>query len=316
MEKLNVTLIEPRFKHPTIFKHFDELAEGKSLIIHNDHDPKPLYYQMKAEKGNVFSWEYLTNGPEFWEVKITKVAFINGSETIGEIVAKDYRKAEVFRKFGLDFCCGGKKTLEKACEKKGLDVVEVKTALQEIERQVSNTTEDYASWELDFLADYIVNKHHKYVENAHPMLYEFSQKVARVHGDRHPEVIEIDNYYMAVAEELNHHMHKEEMILFPYIKELVTSKRTNTPLTPAPFGSIQNPINMMEEEHLSAGGNMDNIKALSNNFTPPDDACNSYRVLFAKLKEYEFDLHHHIHLENNILFKKAVDLEKELLNTL
>lgn len=118
MEKLNVTLIEPRFKHPTIFKHFDELAEGKSLIIHNDHDPKPLYYQMKAEKGNVFSWEYLTNGPEFWEVKITKVAFINGSETIGEIVAKDYRKAEVFRKFGLDFCCGGKKTLEKACEKK------------------------------------------------------------------------------------------------------------------------------------------------------------------------------------------------------
>jgi regulator of cell morphogenesis and NO signaling len=95
---------------------------------------------------------------------------------------------------------------------------------------------------------------------------------------------------------------------------LVNAKRNNLPLETPPFGTIQNPINMMEEEHLSAGGNMDKIKELSNNFTPPDDACNSYRVLFAKLKEYEFDLHHHIHLENNILFKKAVDLENELLN--
>lgn len=314
MKNLDVTLIEPRLKHPTIFKHFDELGQGESLLIHNDHDPKPLYYQMIAEKGNIFTWEYVLNGPEFWEVKITKQTSSNTSDTIGEMVAKDYRKAEVFRKFGLDFCCGGKKTLEKACEKKGIDLSEIKTALAEVEAQVTNSTEDYNSWELDFLADYIVNKHHKYVENSHPMLYEFSQKVARVHGDRHPEVIEIAHYYLEVAEELNNHMHKEEMILFPYIKELVNAKRNNLQMSTPPFGTIQNPINMMEEEHVSAGGNMDKIKELSNNFTPPDDACNSYRVLFAKLKEYEFDLHHHIHLENNILFKKAIELELELLN--
>ena len=315
MEKLDVTVIEPRFKHPTIFEHFDALSGGQAFIIHNDHDPKPLYYQLIAERGQIFNWEYLLEGPDFWEVKITKLNDGEKSETIGEMVASDYRKAEVFRKFGLDFCCGGKKTLEKACEKKGLDVVEVKKALKAVEDDFTTNTEDYNSWELDFLADYIINKHHKYIENSHPMLFEFSQKVARVHGSRHAEVVDIAHYYNEVAEELQLHMHKEEMILFPYIKELAIAKRNGTPMERPQFGSIQNPINMMEAEHESAGGNMEKIRELSNNFTPPEDACNSYRVLFAKLKEYEADLHHHIHLENNILFKKAIELEKELFNS-
>jgi regulator of cell morphogenesis and NO signaling len=315
MEKLDVTVIEPRFKHPTIFEHFDALSGGQAFIIHNDHDPKPLYYQMIAERGQIFNWEYLLEGPDFWEVKITKLNDGEKSETIGEMVASDYRKAEVFRKYGLDFCCGGKKTLEKACEKKGLDVVEVKKALKAVEDDFTTNTEDHNSWELDFLADYIINKHHKYIENSHPMLFEFSQKVARVHGSRHAEVVDIAHYYNEVAEELQLHMHKEEMILFPYIKELAIAKRNGTPMERPQFGSIQNPINMMEAEHESAGGNMEKIRELSNNFTPPEDACNSYRVLFAKLKEYEADLHHHIHLENNILFKKAIELEKELFNS-
>ena len=315
MEKLDVTVIEPRFKHPTIFEHFDALSGGQAFIIHNDHDPKPLYYQLIAERGQIFNWEYLLEGPDFWEVKITKLNDGEKSETIGEMVASDYRKAEVFRKFGLDFCCGGKKTLEKACEKKGLDVVEVKKALKAVEDDFTTNTEDYNSWELDFLADYIINKHHKYIENSHPMLFEFSQKVARVHGSRHAEVVDIAHYYNEVAEELQLHMQKEEMILFPYIKELAIAKRNGTPMERPQFGSIQNPINMMEAEHESAGGNMEKIRELSKNFTPPEDACNSYRVLFAKLKEYEADLHHHIHLENNILFKKAIELEKELFNS-
>lgn len=315
MEKLDVTVIEPRFKHPTIFEHFDALSGGQAFIIHNDHDPKPLYYQLIAERGQIFNWEYLLEGPDFWEVKITKLNDGEKSETIGEMVASDYRKAEVFRKFGLDFCCGGKKTLEKACEKKGLDVVEVKKALKAVEDDFTTNTEDYNSWELDFLADYIINKHHKYIENSHPMLFEFSQKVARVHGSRHAEVVDIAHYYIEVAEELQLHMQKEEMIFFPYIKELAIAKRNGTPMERPQFGSIQNPINMMEAEHESAGGNMEKIRELSKNFTPPEDACNSYRVLFAKLKEYEADLHHHIHLENNILFKKAIELEKELFNS-
>lgn len=312
METLNVTLIEPRFKHTTIFDKFDLLKEEEEFIIRNDHDPLPLYQQLIAEKGQTFEWVYLLSGPEIWEVKIKKLKIGEKAETIGQMVVNDYRKAEVFRKFGIDFCCGGKITLEQACKKKGLDITEVREELSRIEEKNGSKNENYDSWELDFLADYIVNKHHAYVKESHPILSELSQKVARVHGDKHPELLQIANDYLEVSEELNMHMHKEEMILFPYIKKLVESKKEGLPLEMPPFGSIANPINMMESEHIAAGEVTERMKVMSNNFTPPDGACNSYRVLFSKLKEYEADLHHHIHLENNILFKKAIDLEKEL----
>lgn len=314
MYTIDVTVIEPRLKHPTIFEHFDQLGDSEFVIIHNDHDPKPLYYQLLAERGRTFEWEYLMNGPEIWEVRITRLPSGTLPTTIGEMVAKDFRKAEVFRKYGLDFCCGGKKTLNQACEKKGIDVLKVEAELRAIDERNDRAQEDYDSWDLDFLADYIVNKHHKYITDSHPMMLEFSEKVARVHGHRHPELVEIDAYFNAVVDELNMHMHKEEMILFPYIKELAKSKRSGEQLERPAFGTIQNPINMMEAEHVSAGENMEKIKELSDNFTPPADACNSYRVLFSKLKEYEQDLHQHIHLENNILFIKAVKLEEELFN--
>lgn len=312
MEVINVTLIEPKFKHPVIFEKFDTLLANEEFVIHNDHDPKPLYYQLLAERGQTFDWEYLINGPEVWEVKISKLKEGAKPETIGQMVVKDYRRAEVFRKFGLDFCCGGKKTLTQACEKKGIDVVAVKEALNKIDAQTSAQIDNYDAWELDFLADYIVNKHHTYVKESHPMIFEFSQKVARVHGDRHPELIQLANDYIEIAEELTMHMQKEEMILFPYIKKLVAAKKSGEEIERPPFGSIENPINMMEKEHTAVGEISERMKEMSNHFTPPEDACNSYRVLYAKLNEYDIDLHHHIHLENNILFKKALDLESEL----
>ena len=311
MTTIDVTVLEPRLKHPTIFEQFDLLNADEAFVIHNDHDPKPLYYQMIAERGQIFEWEYLLSGPEIWEVRITRLNEGEKPVTIGELVAADFRKAEVFKKYGIDFCCGGKKTLNQACEKKGIDVLKVQDELNAIDASLEADTNNYNDWDLDFLADYIVNKHHKYVTDSHPILFELSAKVARVHGDRHPELIEIANYFNEVAEELNFHMQKEEMILFPYIKELFKAKREGRiPEKPA-FGTIKNPIDMMEAEHLSAGGNMEEIKKLSNDFTPPVDACNSYRVLFGKLNEYDKDLHHHIHLENNILFVKAIALEKE-----
>lgn len=313
METLNVTVIEPRLKHPTIFEKFDALEGGEAFVIHNDHDPKPLYYQLIGERGETFEWEYLLNGPEIWEVKISKLKTGETPSSIGELVASDYRKAEVFSKFGLDFCCGGKKSIKEACEEKGLDTVEVERALKAVEDEPQSNETDVSNWELDFLADYIVNTHHKYVENALPMLDEFSSKVARVHGNSHPEVVLIAEHYNLVANELRAHMPKEEQILFPYIKEMVAAKKQGTDLNPAGFGSIANPIKMMEDEHTSAGENMEKIRDLSSDFTLPEDACSSYGVLFGKLEEFEKDLHRHIHLENNVLFKKAIELEKELL---
>lgn len=313
METLDVTVIEPRLKHSTIFEKFDALSGGQAFVIHNDHDPKPLYYQLIGERGEVFDWEYLLNGPEIWEVKITKLNTGEKPASIGELVASDFRKAEVFRKFGLDFCCGGKKSIKEACKEKGLDITEVEKELKAVDNKPKVREDDFNNWELDFLVDYIINTHHKYVLEAIPMLDEFSSKVARVHGESHPEVVLIAEHYNAVANELKAHMPKEEQILFPYIKEMVESKKQGAILNPAGFGTIENPIRMMESEHISAGENMEKIHQLSNSFTPPVDACNSYRVLFGKLEEFEQDLHRHIHLENNILFPKAIALEKELL---
>lgn len=234
--------------------------------------------------------------------------------TIGELVASDWRKAQVFKKYGIDYCCGGKRTVAEACEKKGIDAGLVARELQEVEDKPLDATVHFDRWELDFLVDFILNNHHKYVREAIPFLEELAGKVSRVHGDNHPELFEIERHIQRVIEELTLHMHKEEMILFPYIKKIVAVKKSNSTLDLPPFVTISNPIHMMEAEHESAGYNMKAIEDLSNNFNPPADACMSYQVLFAKLAEFQKDLHQHIHLENNILFPKAIKLEEALLS--
>ena len=308
---LNVTLLEPRQKHPTIFVRFDELAEGESLTIHNDHDPKPLYYQLLGERGNIFTWEYLEQGPESWKVKISKRMSSESEETLGQIVATDLRKAKIFKKYGLDFCCGGKKTVKQACAEKGLDVTTIEQELQQADKMPASRPLPYGDWSLDFLADYIVNTHHSYVNKNLPDIKAYSEKVRKVHGDHHPELIRINQLVQEVFIELTSHMAKEEKVLFPYIKELVASSKNTQPLHAAAFGTVQNPINMMEMEHEMVGKNLEEIRELSNNYLLPEDACASYSLLYRMLDEFEEDLHLHIHLENNILFPKALEMEKQ-----
>jgi regulator of cell morphogenesis and NO signaling len=309
---LNVTLLEPRQKHPTIFVRFDELAEGESLTIHNDHDPKPLYYQLLGERGNIFNWEYLEEGPEWWRVRISKKISGENDETLGQIAAKDLRKAQVFKKYGLDFCCGGKKTVKEACAEKGLDVTKVEKELQQADTLPSSRPIPYGDWSLDFLADYIVNTHHSYVHKTLPDIKAYAEKVMRVHGNRHTELLRIHQLVEEIYAELMAHMVKEEKVLFPYIKELVAAKNNTQPLHAAAFGTVQNPINMMEMEHELVGKNLEEIRQLSNNYLLPEDACASYSLLYRMLDEFEEDLHLHIHLENNILFPKALEIEKKL----
>ncbi|HLF46010.1 MAG TPA: iron-sulfur cluster repair di-iron protein [Chitinophagaceae bacterium] len=311
---LNVTLLEPRQKHPTIFFHFDELAEGESLTIHNDHDPKPLYYQLLGERGNIFTWEYLEEGPEWWKVKISKKISGENEDTLGQIAAKDLRKAQVFKKYGLDFCCGGKKTVKEACAEKGLDVTKVEQELQQADKMPLSRPIPYGGWSLDFLADYIVNTHHSYVRKNLPDITAYAQKVMKVHGAHHPELIPINQLVSEINAELNVHLVKEEKVLFPYIKALVAAKEGTQPLQTTHFGTVQNPINMMEMEHELVGKNLEKIRQLSNNYILPEDACASYSLLYRMLDEFEEDLHLHIHLENNILFPKALEIEKQLNN--
>lgn len=311
METIDVTLIEPRKKHPTIFFKFDSLPVNETLVIENDHDPKPLYYQLVAERGQIFTWEYLENGPERWVVKITKTKADDDGEKVGEMVAKDFRKAQVFEKFGIDFCCGGKKSLRKACEESNANITEVKAELEKLDKQSTESAKKETELSQKELVALIVNKHHSYVKESNPFLRQFTNKIATVHGDRHPELIEIKSLFEDIANELDNHMFKEEQILFPYIEELENAENEKRAAQPAPFGTVENPINMMESEHDTAGEILRKIKSLSNDYTPPADACNSYRITYAKLKEYENDLHIHIHLENNILFPRAIAMEKK-----
>lgn len=311
---LNVTLLEPRQKHPTIFARFDTLNDGESLIIHNDHDPKPLYYQLLGERGNTFTWEYLEQGPEWWDVRISKNITGAKEETLGEIAAKDLRKAQIFKKHGLDFCCGGKKTVKQACADKGLDVTKIEYELQQADKNFSTRPLPYNDWSLDFLADYIVNTHHSYIKKSLPDIRTYGSKVARVHGTRHPELLAIYQLVEAISAELSAHLVKEETVLFPYFKELVASEKRSQRLQHPHFGTVQNPINMMELEHETVGKNLAEIRTLSNHYALPEDACASYSLLYRMLDEFEDDLHVHVHLENNILFPQALALEKKLSN--
>jgi len=312
IDTLDVTTLEPRHKHPRIFEIYDSLVPGQAFIINNDHDPKPLYYQLLAERGQTFSWEYLENGPELWKVKISKEDGQSSEETIGEMVTKDYRKAQVFKSFGIDFCCGGKKTISEVCKTKGIDAAEVEAALAFIQDEPSSGQNDYLNWSLSFLSDYIINTHHQYVKENTAFIKELANKVAKVHGDHHPEAIRIAYIFSHVADDLILHLKKEEQILFPYIKELVAVQTNGGIMEGSTFGNVTNPIQIMEAEHEQAGEALQTIRDLSNNFKLPEDACNSYMILYKKLDEYENDLHRHVHLENNVLFPKAILLEEQL----
>ncbi|MFM8450745.1 MAG: iron-sulfur cluster repair di-iron protein [Haliscomenobacter sp.] len=229
-------------------------------------------------------------------------------QTVGSVVAEDYRTAVVFKQYGIDFCCGGGRSLEETCRSKGIAVEEVQEKLesvQQLEKQPDRL--DFADWSLVLLSTYIEEKHHRYVRQVLPGISEFALKVARVHGQRHPETVEIWTCWQALAEELSAHLRKEEQVLFPYVRLL---ESTNPPA--APFGSVANPIAMMTQEHESAGALMENIRVLSSHFSPPEDACVTYRVLYQLLAEFESDLHQHIHLENNLLFPKALAQQQQV----
>lgn len=232
------------------------------------------------------------------------------SATIGSFVAQDYRAATVFQKYGIDFCCKGGRTIEEVCDNKKLNADKLLAELNEAMKGSGSQTIDYQSWPLDLLADYIEKKHHRYIEQTTPAIKQFLDKLCKVHGSRHPELFEINHEFNASAGELAAHMKKEEMILFPFIRKMANAQYSGEPMPRPGFGSVQNPIEMMKHEHSVEGERFEKIASLSSNYTAPEDGCTTYRVAYALLKEFENDLHLHIHLENNILFPKAVEMEE------
>ncbi len=227
-------------------------------------------------------------------------------KTVGEIVTDDIRMANVFKKHGLDFCCGGGVTVQSACENSGVDLSKVLLDLEAVIGD-SEKDENYKSMALDELVDHIYNSHHTYIYENGPITAEFINKVARVHGERHPETVEIAKLFNDLMQDLHQHMMKEEQILFPFIKKLIEHGNQGGAF-------VNGPISVMIAEHDTAGDILKKMSALSNGYEPPSDGCNTYRAAYANLKALEDDIHYHIHLENNILFPRSIELEEQLLD--
>ena len=230
---------------------------------------------------------------------------------VGAFVAEDFRTAAVFTQYGIDFCCRGNRSLEEVCEKNGILTSELVERLENVLNAKTDQSIDYRSWPLDLLIDYIEKKHHRYVEEKSPIIKQFLDKLCKVHGERHPELFEVNKLFTASVGELAQHLKKEELVLFPFVKKLLKAKESNIPLEAPGFGTVKNPIAMMMQEHDNEGVRFRQIDAITDGYTPPADGCNTYKVAFAMLQEFEQDLHLHIHLENNILFPAAEKLESE-----
>jgi regulator of cell morphogenesis and NO signaling len=240
---------------------------------------------------------------------------ISKETIIGAIVAEDYRTAGVFEQAGIDFCCNGGRTVEVACRESQVAAESLVMQLQQVmdaSPREEDPGRDYNSWPLDLLADFIEKKHHRYVSVQTPLIQAFLDKIVRVHGGRHRELAEIKMHFDACAGELAVHMKKEELLLFPYIRKMVQAGERGGEPVSAPFGTVGQPIQAMMQEHDAEGARFRRIRKLSGGYAVPEDACNTYRAAFAALQEFEGDLHLHIHLENNILFPRALELEQRL----
>src|SRR5690606_8969698 len=231
---------------------------------------------------------------------------------VGAVVADNFRAADVFKKYGIDFCCGGNITIAEAAEKANGPVDDLLESLNAATAQKDLESDLLQRLELDALADYIVERHHAYVSKNIKSKPPYLEKLAQVHGDRHPELYKVRELFAHAAEAIMSHISKEEAILFPRIRQLVAAKHQGSTPPPSPFGSIANPISAMHKEHDDEGERFRLISELTNGYTVPQDGCNTYRVGLAKLHDFENDLHRHIHLENNILFPRAIELEKNL----
>jgi regulator of cell morphogenesis and NO signaling len=229
---------------------------------------------------------------------------------VGQLLNERLGRARIFERLGIDGCRDGRKPLDRVCQEKGLDLNEVLQALETCDAEAGTDDRgDWAGTPLGELADHIVTTHHDYLRRELPRLARHVERVARVHGNRHPELREVREVFAALKEELELHILKEEKVLFPMIGRLESA-----PEVPRfDCCSINHPIHVMEHEHDAAGAALARLRELTGGYMPPDDACNTYRVMLAGLADLEADMHQHIHKENHHLFPRASAVEAELL---
>jgi len=235
---------------------------------------------------------------------------LTATKTVGEIAAETPSATREFEKLGIDYCCGGNRTLGEACAAANIPIDE---ALARLEKSRTSTqpgaSQDSQNQLLADLITHITSTHHVFVREECPRIEALSDKVVGVHGKNHPELLQVQQVFSTLAEELRVHLMKEEQVLFPYVVRLEECVLAGEPAPPAMFGTVVNPIRMMMQEHDGAGDALRSLRSITNDYSVPEDACISYRTLYQALQGFESDLHQHIHLENNILFPRAVAME-------
>jgi len=237
---------------------------------------------------------------------------VTTEKTVRELALENSTATRVFEKLGIDYCCGGNKSLDEACRTANLNMDQVLDSL-EMAEQAAHAAQKDRDWQVEPLADliaHIKNTHHKYTREEIARLGPLFDKVCSVHGKNHSELLQLRGIFQRLAQELTTHMMKEEMVLFPYMVRMEEATIQKEPIVPGPFGTVQNAVSMMEHEHDSAGNALRAMREGSNGYAAPADACVSYQTLYKALAAFETDLHQHIHLENNILFPRAVAMER------
>jgi len=236
---------------------------------------------------------------------------IDTEKTVRELVVQVPAAMRVFQKYGIDFCCGGEKSLTEACEAAGAApeaVLRDIEAFQKLEAAYAAGARDWSTEPLTDLIAHINNTHHVYVRSELPRIEKLLAKVPEKHGGRHPELFTVRDLFTTLSAELTVHLMKEEQILFPYVERMEESAVSGEPAPPAMFGPVENPVRMMMYEHESAGDILRQLRRATDGYVAPEDACEGFQSLYKALADFESDLHQHIHLENNILFPRAIAL--------
>jgi regulator of cell morphogenesis and NO signaling len=237
---------------------------------------------------------------------------INKSKTVGELAVEFPAATRVFEQAGIDYCCGGGESFEKACAAAGVAADEVVRMLEVSDQSPAQPEQAWQTQPLWALTSYIVTRHHSFTKAELARLDELLEKVRSVHGQNHPELVLLQGVFRDLKHEMTTHMQKEEMVLFPYIDQLDEAARQGKPKPVAFFGTVANPVRMMMMEHDAAGDMLKQMREVSHDFRVPPDGCISYSTVYQAIEAFEEDLHQHIHLENNILFPRALEMESKM----
>lgn len=291
--KINAALLPAASRHATILGAFAGLAEGQELIITNDHDPQPLFYELKETYPGGFAWHYLKQGPSQWVVLLSRKKLLQ-NKTVSDLVLEDLALAKVFEAYGIDFCCHGNISLEEACRRHKLELDDVLRAIKKQGNEGVAWQPRFDAWSVPMLINYIVENHHTWERRQLDEVDALSVKVADHHGDDFPSVKKVREAVAHLKHAIVAHFAEEEEMLFPMILE--KSKSID----------LLKELERMKVEHAEVGVMLTDLTLLTNNFEAPAEACSSFRILYHKLRELKQDLLQHINLENNLLASKAV----------